>query len=861
MPRIFISYRRLDSETITGRIYDRLVDAFGEANVFKDVDKLRPGVHYAEVLREEVLRSDVMVVVIGPQWIDIRQKDGDRRLDDPTDFVRIEIETALARGEDMLVVPALVNKAGMPELDELPESLKPLHYRNASLIRNDPDFNSDIWKLIQSVYRAFPDEFPPEHFDKVRSLDDFRRARDQKAAARTVSGQIVAEQGRALAKPGRPGWLLPVAGVALAALIGLFAFGSSPGGFLNPATATPSPTHSPTATLTKTVTPTPATPALRPLRDVVVRVGPGADFPEMTTLTRDDELDILAVSEDGRWYQVLLPNGRSGWVALSERFIEAVGPLESLSVASAPTDTPTFTPTPTYTATRTPTATATFTHTATDTPTATSTPSHTPTDTPTRTPTATHTPTATSTPSATPTDTPTATHTPTDTPTATSTPTPTATGTPSEPTLLVLRELAVRLGPSAAYPQISTLLAGDELDILGVSEDGRWYQVLLPDGSEGWVVISGRFFEAFGPLAALEIAAAPTSTPSNTPTATHTPTDTPTATATDTPTATSTFTPAATNTPTLTNTPSPTATPQIISCPGTMPSRLAPGMNGRVSDEDPSALNVRPDSSTRFERIDTMAAGETFVVLDGPVCNQDLAWYRVSYAGGVLDGWVAEGSDGTYFIEPIEAPPPDATPIPPSRISGSCRTLIDDDFEGDFSPNDWFVGTSNRSVIAIANNAYQITLGARQGQDEVVSWGSLREVFFQDARIEAEMSATKWNPDETTRMGLWLRYQSDKEYLAFMISSTAKYRIARWQEGVYTDLRSWRDTNAIEIGDGAVNLIRVDSNGSSFSFYINGIFITTVEDDTWEEGRAVFFAATDFPPVVFSMDRFRACSN
>src|SRR5262245_23732537 len=102
MPKIFISDRWEDSEHATGRIYDRLELRFGADNVFFDVDAIRTGVDFRRRLAEALGQSDVVLVVIGEAWLGARYRDGpragQRRLDDPKDFVRVEVEAALARG-------------------------------------------------------------------------------------------------------------------------------------------------------------------------------------------------------------------------------------------------------------------------------------------------------------------------------------------------------------------------------------------------------------------------------------------------------------------------------------------------------------------------------------------------------------------------------------------------------------------------------------------------------------------------------------------------------------------------------------------------------------------------------------------
>jgi len=152
MPKMFISYRRTDSMAYTGRIYDRLVTAFGVKNVFKDVDDIPPGMDFRDVLDKALNASDIVLVIIGPQWLLTTDDYGKRRLLDPQDFVRLEVEAALKR-DDVLVIPVLVNNAPMPSAESLPPTLKDLAYRNSIVVRNDPDFNRDINQLIDVIQK------------------------------------------------------------------------------------------------------------------------------------------------------------------------------------------------------------------------------------------------------------------------------------------------------------------------------------------------------------------------------------------------------------------------------------------------------------------------------------------------------------------------------------------------------------------------------------------------------------------------------------------------------------------------------------------------------------------------------------
>lgn len=160
MPRIFISYRRSDSAAASGRIYDRLCQAFGEGSIFKDVDDIPPGANYRVILEHEVALCDVLLAIIGQRWLASTDSEGKRRLDHPDDFVRIEVETGLKR-PNVLVIPILVDETDMPAPETLPEGLRDLHYRNAAPIRNDPDFNRDITRLISTIQEHFPSSVAP----------------------------------------------------------------------------------------------------------------------------------------------------------------------------------------------------------------------------------------------------------------------------------------------------------------------------------------------------------------------------------------------------------------------------------------------------------------------------------------------------------------------------------------------------------------------------------------------------------------------------------------------------------------------------------------------------------------------------
>ncbi len=151
MSRIFISYRRDDSADTTGRIYDRLVAAFGRQSVFKDVDSIPAAVDFPEYIAGVMQQCQIQVVVIGPAWLNVADANGQRRLDDPEDFVRVEIEAALQRG--IPILPLLVKGAAAPPQASLPPSLARLARFNALPVRYDPDFDNDMRRVSATIER------------------------------------------------------------------------------------------------------------------------------------------------------------------------------------------------------------------------------------------------------------------------------------------------------------------------------------------------------------------------------------------------------------------------------------------------------------------------------------------------------------------------------------------------------------------------------------------------------------------------------------------------------------------------------------------------------------------------------------
>lgn len=138
---VFITYRREDSPYATEHLYECLRSEFGKSLVFRDVDNIPLGVDFREVIEKQLKGCSVVLVVIGNKWLD--------RLTASSDFVRIEVETALRRG--IPVIPIYVDNATPLKEEELPESIKPLVYRNGLSLRPGRDFPNDIKLLCDAL--------------------------------------------------------------------------------------------------------------------------------------------------------------------------------------------------------------------------------------------------------------------------------------------------------------------------------------------------------------------------------------------------------------------------------------------------------------------------------------------------------------------------------------------------------------------------------------------------------------------------------------------------------------------------------------------------------------------------------------
>lgn len=198
--KVFISYRRSDfgghAEGFVGRIFDRLVSAYGEQNVFMDVDRIPPGVRFDEYINAAVVETDILLAVIGTSWLDeLQSRAGDER-----DFVRMEIECALKQSR--LVVPLLVGDAQMPRTEELPESLVSLALHNAYRVDSGRDFNAHMARLIEGLGKSLAEQHvgKSDHTDRSQALLD-----DQEEATQKQPIEKTTDSVEATTKPAKPG--------------------------------------------------------------------------------------------------------------------------------------------------------------------------------------------------------------------------------------------------------------------------------------------------------------------------------------------------------------------------------------------------------------------------------------------------------------------------------------------------------------------------------------------------------------------------------------------------------------------------------------------------------------------------------
>jgi hypothetical protein len=255
MAGIFLSYRRDDSGGYAGRLADDLKQAFAGDQVWRDIEAIEAGADFVDAIGKAIGSCSVLLALIGPRWLDAKNSAGARRLDDPNDFVRLEIATALERG--VRVIPVLVGGATMPAEQALPDVLRPLARRQAHEL-TDKRWEYDAGQL----------------FDAVGKLPGLSRRRP--AAAEPITPPPAKSQGI-------PGWAKGLIGVIVAlavlALIGNMMESSDPdpamGQYveravqqLNQGQGSSAPAAAPPATQAAAPVPAPIQPAAAPIASV-----------------------------------------------------------------------------------------------------------------------------------------------------------------------------------------------------------------------------------------------------------------------------------------------------------------------------------------------------------------------------------------------------------------------------------------------------------------------------------------------------------------------------------------------------------------------------------------------------------------
>jgi TIR domain len=298
MPKIAISYRRADSQDITGRIFDRLIQRFGRQSVFRDIDSIRPGIDFREQIEETLQRTDVLLAIVGPKWLG-RGKGAESRLDNEADLVRIEVATALKR--KIPVIPVLVGGTKMPTTKQLPDDLKAFAFRHAVAVDSGRDFDHHVDGLIRVLGEISP-------------AGNGTPAVEGRADVEKQRGAESEERRRLAGSQRRPRWPPPRAALVAGSLtiVVLAAIGAwrmyvpvccAPPPIAGPPAYGSGPTMGPAPTVAPTVPPSPTR--------VTVAPTPIAPTPSPT---KDDASGLVGTSWTG------VSHGSGGWQAVYLRF-------------------------------------------------------------------------------------------------------------------------------------------------------------------------------------------------------------------------------------------------------------------------------------------------------------------------------------------------------------------------------------------------------------------------------------------------------------------------------------------------------------------------------------------------------------
>ena len=182
MPKISISYRRANSEAMTGRIFDRLIAHYGKEAIFRDIDDIPAGIDFRVHINEILRSTHILLAIVGPSWLGAAQG-GAERIQEEADPVRVEVETALRRR--VPIVPVLIGSTRMPSSDQLPPSLKDFAFRNAVKIDTGQDFDYHMDRLIKAMDTILSQapKPPPSRETKVPSPAARQSTAERQAAA------------------------------------------------------------------------------------------------------------------------------------------------------------------------------------------------------------------------------------------------------------------------------------------------------------------------------------------------------------------------------------------------------------------------------------------------------------------------------------------------------------------------------------------------------------------------------------------------------------------------------------------------------------------------------------------------------
>src|SRR6185503_2219979 len=314
---IFVSYRREDSAGHAGRLFDRLVEHFGREQIFMDIDTIEPGADFVTVIENAVGSCDIFIAVIGRNWL---SGTGTGRLDNPNNFVRLELATALRR--DIRVIPVLVQRASIPKPQDLPEDLVKLTRRNAVEL-TDIRWQTDVDQLITFIERILARE---EHHGGTEEIDEPGHAADvadheSRAAAiehRRDSPATVGTASAAWPIHNKKRALMLIGGAFLIVLLAAVIMflksqqgGQTPSGNINQSlVAVPSVTEQPASP-----TPTQTPEAKKPPIQIALVFVPAGNF-MMGSEGNDDELPVHEVTFKKGFYLGKFEVTQAQWQAV-----------------------------------------------------------------------------------------------------------------------------------------------------------------------------------------------------------------------------------------------------------------------------------------------------------------------------------------------------------------------------------------------------------------------------------------------------------------------------------------------------------------------------------------------------------------